>query len=105
MSSRDVTKRKHSSFDLAKSEQRFRLLFENNPTLAVFQDINGLVLNINPAFLAFLKQTKQEVVNRQLHAFLPPEVRALFQDKFRQPLAARKCILRCRCRAKAASSA
>ena len=90
MSSRDVTKRKHSSFDLAKSEQRFRLLFENNPTLAVFQDINGLVLNINPAFLAFLKQTKQEVVNRQLHAFLPPEVRALFQDKFRAAIGGQK---------------
>lgn len=90
MSSRDVTKRKHSSFDLAKSEQRFRLLFENNPTLAVFQDIDGLVLNINPAFLAFLKQTKQEVVNRQLHAFLPPEVRALFQDKFRAAIGGQK---------------
>ena len=90
MSSRDVTKRKHSSFDLAKSEQRFRLLFKNNPTLAVFQDIDGLVLNINPAFLAFLKQNKQEVVNRQLHEFLPTEVRALFQEKFRDAIGGQK---------------
>ena len=90
MSSRDVTKRKRGSFDLAKSEQRFRLLFKNNPTLAVFQDIDGLVLNINPAFLAFLKQNKQEVVNRQLHEFLPTEVRALFQEKFREAIGGQK---------------
>ena len=90
MSSRDVTERKRGSFDLAKSDQRFRLLFENNPTLAVFQDIDGEVLAINPAFLAFLKKTKQEVVHRQLHAFLPLEVRTLFQEKFRAAIGGQK---------------
>ena len=90
MSSRDVTERKHGSLDLAKCEQRFRLLFENNSTLAVFQDIDGAVLDISPAFLAFLKKTRQEVMHRQLQAFLPPEVRALFQEKFRVAIGGQK---------------
>jgi len=90
VSSRDVTERKHGSFELAESEQRFRLLFENNPTLAVFQNITGLVLDINPAFLAFLNKSRHEVVGQQLHEFLPVEVRALFEEKFKEAIGGHK---------------
>ncbi|ALW86774.1 hypothetical protein AUC43_17830 [Hymenobacter sedentarius] len=80
----------HNRFELAQSEQRFRLLFENNPTLAVFQDINGLVLDINPAFLTFLHKAKHEVIGQHLHDFLPAEVRALFGEKFKEAIGGHK---------------
>jgi PAS domain S-box-containing protein len=90
VNSRDVTERKPNSSELAESAQRFRLLFENNPTLAVFQDINGLVLDINPAFLTFLHKSRYEVVGQYLHAFLPLEVRALFEEKFKEAIGGHK---------------
>jgi PAS domain S-box-containing protein len=89
VSSRDITERKQSGCELAQSEQRLRLLFENNPSLAVFQDTQGLILDANPAFLAFLKRSKPEVVNRQLVDFLPEEVRPLFNQKFQEALSGR----------------
>jgi PAS domain S-box-containing protein len=90
VNSHDVTERKRSSSNLAESAQRFQLLFENNPTLAVFQNINGLVLDINPAFLAFLNKEAHEVVGHQLHEFLPAEVRALFAEKFKEAMGGHK---------------
>lgn len=78
VSSRDITERKQSAFEREEREQRFRLLFENNLSLAVFQGTTGVVLDMNPAFLAFLKQPKQAVVGKQLIDFMPVEVRDLF---------------------------
>jgi PAS domain S-box-containing protein len=90
VSFRDVTERKHSSSELAESAQRFRLLFENNPALAVFQDIDGLVLDINPAFLVFLHKSKYEVIGQHLHDFLPADVRDLFEEKFKEAIGGHK---------------
>ncbi len=90
MSSCDITKRKHSGFELAESEQRFRLLFENNPALAVFQDLEGRILDINPAFAAFLNVPKAELLHRQLQDFLPAKVCTLFRDNFLKAIAGHK---------------
>jgi PAS domain-containing protein len=40
-----------------KSEQRFRLLFENTLSLSAFQDVHGRTLNINAAFPGFSHHT------------------------------------------------
>ncbi len=81
ISSRDTTEQNRRAFELAESEQRFRLLFENNPSLAVFQGADGVVLNANPAFLAFVGKPKPEVVGRPLAELLPPDVRLLIEQK------------------------
>ena len=78
MSSRDITERKQNSLAQAESEQRFRLLFDNDATLAVFQDLAGVVLDINPALLSFLNKKKPEVLHQPLADFLPEEMRAQF---------------------------
>ena len=87
LSSRDITERKENDAVLAESEQRMRLLFENNPALAVFQCTKGLILDANPAFLSFFHKQKHEVVNRQVVDFVPEELRSLFDDKFQEALA------------------
>jgi PAS domain S-box-containing protein len=69
-----------------ESEQRFRLLFENTLSLSAFQDVQGRTLDINAAFLGFLRQPKQRVLQRPLTDFLALELRALFIEKFAEAL-------------------
>ena len=77
VNARDITERKLSYLVHAEREQRLQVLFDSDSTLAVFQTTDGLILDANPAQLAFLKKEKQEVLNRPLIDFLPAEVRPL----------------------------
>lgn len=90
LSSRDITERKHSSMAQAESEHRFRLLFNNDAALAVFQTIDGLILDANPALLRFLRKEKQQVLLRPLVDFLPRQVRALFIAEHRKAVRGQK---------------
>jgi PAS domain S-box-containing protein len=73
----------------AESEQRFRLLFEKTLSLSAFQDVQGRILDINAAFLGFLRQPKQGVLQRPLTDFLTLTFRALFIEKFAEALSGR----------------
>ncbi|OGX91616.1 PAS domain-containing protein [Hymenobacter coccineus] len=72
-----------------ESEQRFRLLFEKTLSLSAFLDMQGRTLDINAAFLGFLRQPKQRVLQRPLTDFLALEFRALFIEKFAEALSGR----------------
>jgi PAS domain S-box-containing protein len=84
--SRDVTDKKSRAFELAASEQRFRLLFENNLTPAIYQDADGLVLDVNSAYLSFLKMPREQVLHRQLADFLPTGLITVAEEQFRVAL-------------------
>jgi len=81
LSSRDVTEQRRKECELAKSEQRFRLLFDNDLTLTTFQTADGRVLDANQALLSFLKKEKHELLNHTSAEFLPADVRDLFREK------------------------
>ena len=87
ISARDITEEKESAFKLAQSEQQFRSLFENNPDMVLFQTKEGIIRDVNPAFLSFLSRTKPEVLGRSITNFLPPEVRVLCKRKLKEALA------------------
>lgn len=76
---------------IAATEIRFRSLLEQTPELILYQDENSTILDANPAFLAHVGLTMEQVLNRPCDAFLPPEVRVLFREKlaeaFCSPLA------------------
>ncbi|MFD1467556.1 PAS domain-containing protein [Hymenobacter caeli] len=69
---------------VVESEQRFRSLFDHNPDLVLFQDAAGLILDANPAFLAFMGEDRADVLGRPLTDFLPPALHALFNEKLRE---------------------
>ena len=70
-----------TSIQLVQNEQRFRSLFENNPDLVLFQNNAGIILDANQAFLTLIDKPKEQVIDRPLSNFLPPEKRPLFQQK------------------------
>ncbi|WP_196284030.1 PAS domain-containing sensor histidine kinase, partial [Hymenobacter jeongseonensis] len=84
--SRDVTDKKNRAFELAASDQRFRLLFENNQNPAIFQDADGRVLEVNPAYLAFLKMTKEQVMHQPFTDSLPAGLAPCAEELFRVAL-------------------
>jgi PAS domain S-box-containing protein len=84
--SRDITDKRNRAFELATSEQRFRLLFEHNLAPSVFQDADGRVLDVNPAYLGFLQMTKEQVLHRQLTDVLPAGLVSGSEQQFRAVL-------------------
>ncbi|MCC9169019.1 PAS domain S-box protein [Pontibacter harenae] len=84
VSSRDITDRKQDQLKLQESQQRYRSLFDNNPSMVLFQDEAGTILDANPAFLSFMARRREEVLNRPLSDFLPSEAVPLFRQKLKE---------------------
>ncbi|WP_426058630.1 sensor histidine kinase [Hymenobacter sp. B1770] len=72
---------------IAAKKVRFQSLFENSPELIIYQNEAGTILDANPAFLSLVEQSKQQVLYRNYHEFLPPEVQELFRQKLREAFA------------------
>lgn len=66
---------------IANTDTRFRSLFENTPELILYQNEASTILDANPAFLALVKRTREQVLGRPYDDFLPPEVRGLYREK------------------------
>jgi PAS domain S-box-containing protein len=61
---------------LQQSEEHYRDLVENSLDLMCTHDLNGVLLTINLAAARALGYEPSELVNRNLHEFLSPRVRA-----------------------------
>lgn len=70
-SSRDITDRINNRLRLQESEQRFKALFEENPDIVVFENLKGIIIDVNPTALDYFGLEKEEVINRPLADFLP----------------------------------
>ena len=77
---------------LRQSEQRFRDLFAGSPDAIFVEDLEGNVLDVNPAACQLHGLTRQELVGTNVFALVPPEQRqevardfqALVQGKLNQ---------------------
>ncbi|MCC9169103.1 PAS domain-containing sensor histidine kinase [Pontibacter harenae] len=84
VSSRDITEQKQVLLQLAESEQRFKSLFDNNPSMVLYQNWEGTILDANPAFLSFVGKRGEDVMNRPLSDFLPSEAVPLCRQKLQE---------------------
>ncbi|OUJ75137.1 sensor histidine kinase [Hymenobacter crusticola] len=73
--------------ELVNSEERFRSLFEHNLDVILFQDREGVIWDVNEAFLTLLNRPKEEVVGRPVSAFLPLALVPVFHEKLQQAFA------------------
>ena len=67
---------------LQESEQRFRLLYENSPLGYQSLDENGLLIEVNTAWLELLGYEKEDVIGKSFADFLIPEQKPTFNEKF-----------------------
>lgn len=72
--SRDITERLELYEALKRSEEKYRMLYENAPMPYQSLDENGCFLEVNPAWLETLGgYTKEEVIGKSFSEFIHPD--------------------------------
>ncbi len=79
---RDITERKEAQLALADSEQRFRKLYEQSPLGYQSLDIDGNILEVNPAWLEMLDYDSDQVIGKNFCDYLTHEHKSLFAERF-----------------------
>ena len=78
----DITERKKIEYDLKRSEEKFKLLFEQAPLGYLALDANGIFVEVNQKWLDIFGYSKDEVVGKWLGDFLCPEYVDAFRKRF-----------------------
>ncbi|MEB3827762.1 PAS domain S-box protein [Phormidium sp. CCY1219] len=78
----DITERKKAEEALRESERRFRSLFEAAPDFIYLVDINGIILQANPAAFAQSGYSESEVIGHRLDRFFTPNSQGCFAAEF-----------------------
>lgn len=85
-SSRDVTERVNNRLKLQESEQRFQSLFDHHLDMALLQNKEGVIIDVNAATLSFFGIQKEDLVNQPLSEFLSAEVIPDFEQGLQDAL-------------------
>ena len=78
----DITRRRKAEDDLRRSEETFRLLYEKAPLGYQSIDEDGIIREVNQAWLDVLGYSRQEVIGRWFGDFLPPDYFERFPERF-----------------------
>ncbi|MBD3342955.1 MAG: PAS domain S-box protein, partial [Candidatus Lokiarchaeota archaeon] len=75
---------KHKKFEqkLRRSEEKFRVLYENAPLGYQSLDNSGKIIDVNPAWLLLLDYKREDAIGKWFGDFLNPESREKFKKQF-----------------------
>lgn len=76
---RDISRSKRIEQALRKSERHNRDLIDKSPGYICMQNLDGILLAVNPAAAKALGYTPEEVVGKPLQDFLQPHIRPFFK--------------------------
>ena len=75
-------KRRQSEGKLLELEKRYRNLFDSISDLIMIHDLEGRLLNVNPAVSKVSGYAFEELIGRPISDFIIPKFRSLFQDEY-----------------------
>jgi PAS domain S-box-containing protein len=78
--SMDITERKRTEIQLARSEQRYRHLVQNISDAIVVGNINGKIIFINERFRKLFKVTETDIESMNLVDYVAPNYKSRFCD-------------------------
>src|SRR5262249_46588703 len=64
-----------TDYDIRQRERLFRTVFENSPDAIFIEDIEGYVLEVNPAACRLHGLTREELIGKNGAELVPPECR------------------------------
>jgi PAS domain S-box-containing protein len=77
-----ITEKKEYEEQLARSEKRYRDLFNYSQALICTHDMDGRLLAINPALCRTLGYSEEEMLGQPIMEFLPEDQRAKFEEEY-----------------------
>lgn len=81
----DITYLKQIEFNLKQSEEKFRVLFETLPEGIVVTDMDGYILQINPAFLRIHRNNdKNTLIGRNINEILGSDNTYIVENLFKE---------------------
>ena len=77
-----LSERSQSDGELLELENRYQNLFNSISDLIMIHDLEGRLLNVNPAVSMLSGYAFEELIGRPINDFIIPEFRPLFQDEY-----------------------
>lgn len=87
ITARDITARKHAEARLRAAEQRFAVAFTHGPAPMSIIDLDGHILDINPAACALLGRPRDELIGTLAELSVHPDDRRYAMDRTTAQLA------------------
>ncbi|MHA1257639.1 MAG: PAS domain-containing sensor histidine kinase, partial [Promethearchaeota archaeon] len=82
----DITDRKRAEEDLKKSEQKYRLLFENSPNSIILANSKGILLDFNDVTEKLLGFKRDELIGKNYTTISPPEHVKIMRKRYEDHL-------------------
>ncbi len=79
---RDITEAKRIEQALRESESSFRALFENSPDAVFVEDLQGFVLDANPAAATLHRMSRRELIGKHVAELVPEHIRESVRVEF-----------------------
>lgn len=83
VSNRDITERKRIEQALREQEQLYRSIFETTADGLAIIDLDGVIVEANPAFCEMHGCDRREISRRRIMSFIHPEHRHVFAESVR----------------------
>ena len=82
----DITEKFELELKLKKSEEKYRALFEDSPNMIVLLNLEGEIIDLNPAILNFYGYEKEDFLFKNFRALttFPPENLPKLVDEFKK---------------------